>query len=221
MRSLLKIFIALSIIVGQANAQSAYRFKFNDGPFSNWFIGAGVGPQVYFGDHDRQADLQDRISTGYQLYVGNWFTPDIGARISADGYKVKGLTQALAGHDVHSTGELYDAQDQLYKQEFNYYKVHADVMFNIMNYFYSYQADRFYSFIPYAGIGVMSVVDEPKATRLSFNLGASNDFRINDNFNIVIDVRGNLVGDGMDGEYGGRKFEGMFNSTIGLKYTFN
>lgn len=217
MRNLLKFFIIVFVIVGQANAQSAYRFKFNDGAFNNWFIGVGAGPQIYYGDHDRQADLQDRLVIGYQAYVGNWFTPDIGMRINLDGYKVKGLTQA----GIHSTGEMYDVQDNLHKQEFNYVKAHADVMFNLFNYFYSYQADRFYSFIPYAGIGVMSVMDEPKATRLSFDLGASNEFRINDYFDIVIDVRGNLVGDGMDGEYGGRKFEGMFNSTIGVKYTFN
>ena len=217
MKRIITASILLIIGLSQATAQSVYRSNFNDGYFNNWFIGAGAGPQLYYGDHDKQADVKDRLSLGYQFYVGNWFTPDIGARVSFDGFKVKGLTQDQVSH---STGELYNTKDRLYKQEFGYYKIQADVIFNIMNYFYSYEAKRFYSFIPYAGIGYMATTDAPKESGVSFNLGAMNSFRISDSFNLVIDVRGNLVGDKMDGERGGRKLEGMFNSTLGLTYRF-
>lgn len=217
----MKIFFTtlLIILLGghHATAQSAYgnRMK-GDGHFNNWFIGLGAGPQIFFGDHDKQIDFGKRITAGYGLYVGNWFTPDIGARINLNGYKIKGLTQ----EGIHSTGEPYDLANELTFQEFKYYQLHADVLFNIMNYFYSYDTDRFYSIIPYVGVGLMAAIDEPTSTNISFNLGFLNTFKITRNLDFTLDIKSNIVADGFDGEIGGRKTEGLLITTAGLKYSF-
>lgn len=42
---------------------------------SNWFISAGAGPQVFFGDHDRQRRFGERISPALDIAVGKWLTP--------------------------------------------------------------------------------------------------------------------------------------------------
>lgn len=60
---------------------------------SNWFISAGVGGQVFFGDHDRQASFGDRLSPALDIAVGKWFSPSIGVRLMYSGLSGKGATQ--------------------------------------------------------------------------------------------------------------------------------
>lgn len=52
---------------------------------SNWFISAGAGIQVFFGDHDKQMDFVDRITPNYEINFGKWFTPGIGVRAGLNG----------------------------------------------------------------------------------------------------------------------------------------
>ncbi len=42
---------------------------------SNWFISAGVGGQIFFGDHDRQASFGDRLSPALDIAVGSGSHP--------------------------------------------------------------------------------------------------------------------------------------------------
>lgn len=53
--------------------------------WSNWFISAGGGVQVYFGDHDKQCKVGDRIAPALDIAVGKWFTPGIGVRLMYSG----------------------------------------------------------------------------------------------------------------------------------------
>lgn len=43
--------------------------------WDNWFITVGAGPQVMFGDHDKQVGFGKRISPSLDIAVGKWFTP--------------------------------------------------------------------------------------------------------------------------------------------------
>ena len=40
---------------------------------SNWFLGAGVGAQIYFGDHDKQMRFGDRLTPNFEVNFGKWF----------------------------------------------------------------------------------------------------------------------------------------------------
>lgn len=60
---------------------------------SNWFISAGAGPQVFFGDHDKQRKFGERISPALDVAVGKWLTPVIGMRLMYSGLYAKGATQ--------------------------------------------------------------------------------------------------------------------------------
>lgn len=191
----------------------------------NWFIGAGAGAQVFFGDHDKQMQFKDRLTPAFEFYVGKWFTPGIGVRVAANGIKAKGLTHNGLGLS-HSTGEIYqDVKNKgdlgiLEVQEFNYYNVHGDVMFNLSNMFGGYNPDRFYSVSPYLGVGWMSVWEKPKSREVSANLGIYNAFRLSNAFNLTLDVRGSMVKDRFDGEEGRRKEEGMLTAALGVAYNF-
>lgn len=192
---------------------------------SNWFISAGAGIQVFFGDHDKQMDFVDRITPNYEINFGKWFTPGIGVRAGLNGYKIKGLTQ----NGAHSTGEKYVDKNGVDKsghgywltiQEQKYFHVHGDVLFNLNNLFAGYKEDRFYSINPYVGIGWMVSPEKPKSREVSASLGILNQFRLSNKFNLFFDVRGAVVKDGFDSEMGERKEEGMGTATLGITYNF-
>lgn len=184
--------------------------------FDNWFIGGGVGAQVFFGDHNKQMKFTERITPGFEFYAGKWFTPGIGVRAAFNGLKNVGLTQ----NQSHSTGEVYDASQRLYKQEFNYLNIHGDVLFNLSQMLGGYRADRAFSVSPYLGLGWMFTRDAPRAREVSANIGIYNTLSVSRFIDLTLDVRGSLVDDGFDGELGERKEEGMLTAAFGLAYKF-
>ena len=187
----------------------------------NWFAGLDAGAQLYFGDHDKQAKLGERLTTVYGLSVGKWFSPGVGLRAGLNYMKVKGLTQAF--EPAHSTGIRYDGKPWdgywLENSEFNVYHVHADVLFNLVNLFGGYKP-RLYNISPYAGLGWMITNDEPKRKDVTANVGLYNTFRLVDWLDLTLDVRGNMLNDRFDGETGGRKQDGQLSATLGLVYKF-
>ena len=229
--------IALALVAGSAYAQTEQqsediteeviysndKYKVETNRFwSNWFISAGAGGQVYFGNHDKQADFGDRISPALDIAVGKWFTPGIGVRLMYSGLSVKGATQK--GALAHSTGSDLPGKGGngywLEKQKFNYFNIHADALFNLSNLLCGYNESRVYNLSAYGGLGVMRVSDEPSATDISAHFGLLNSFRLNSALDLNLDIRGTLVGDDFDGEPGGRGGEGMLTATVGLTYKF-
>ena len=185
--------------------------------WSNWFVSVGGGAQIYFGDHDKQADFGDRLGGALDIAVGKWFTPGIGVRLMYSGLQVKGATQS----GVHSTGDyLGDDKGWTYKQKFNMWNVHADVMFNFSNLLCGYNEKRIYNCSPYVGIGAASATSKPKNADVTGHVGIFTSFRISSAIDINLDLRGMFVNDDFDGEEGGRGGEGMFTATVGLTYKF-
>ncbi len=182
----------------------------------NWFIGAGVGTQFFYGDHNRQMNFGDRLVPAFEFHVGKWFTPGIGTRFAINGIKNKGVTQ----NGSHSLGTIYDASQGLYNQEFNYLNLHGDVLFNFTNLFKGYKPDRFYEISPYVGLGYMFTWDEPRSNEVSANIGLFNKFRLTQALDLSLDLRGSMVNDRFDGELGGRRDEGMLTAAVGVVYKF-
>lgn len=147
----------------------------------NWFIGLGVGGNMYFGDHDKQMDFLDRPHLYGQVHFGKWFTPGIGARIQVGGGRSRGVSGWTAHnqsngadnegnylgyimYDQNNAPIVYDkAKDvpyPMFKTQEDWLNVGADVMFNLSNMLMGYKEDRVYSFIPYAGVGFAFSLNE-------------------------------------------------------------
>lgn len=198
---------------------SKYRVETNNF-WDNWFVSAAGGGQVYFGDHDRQASLGDRIAPALDIAVGKWFSPSIGVRLMYSGLSMKGATQS----NIHSTGEEVPGKGGngywLTKQKFNYFNIHADALFNLSNIICGYNDHRFYNLSVYGGLGLMHVSDAPSKTDISAHFGLFNSFRLCPALDLNLDLRGTLVNDDFDGEVGGRSSEGVLTAAIGLTYKF-
>ena len=197
---------------------STDKFKVETNRFwSNWFVSAGGGVNLYFGDHDKQVKFGKRLAPAVDVAIGKWFTPGIGVRFAYSGLSVKGATQ----DGTHSTGDyLGDDKGWTYKQKFNFFNFHFDAMFNVSNLLFGYNPNRVYSLSPYVGLGVMKTNDTPKATEIAGHFGLMNSFRLCDALDLNLDIRGTLVSDAFDGENAGRGGEGMLTATVGLTYKF-
>jgi outer membrane protein OmpA-like peptidoglycan-associated protein len=201
--------------------ESTDKYKIETNRFwSNWFVGAGGGPQIYFGDHNKQLSLKNKLSPALDLSVGKWFTPGIGVRLMYSGLSIKGATQ----NGSHSTGKPITEKPWdgywLEYQKFDFFNLHADGLVNLSNLLGGYRQDRFYNASPYLGLGWMDTWQSPRAHEVSANIGLLNEFRISGGLNLAVDVRGAFVNDRFDGEGGGRWGEGLLSATVGVTYKF-
>ena len=197
---------------------STDKYKVETNSFwSNWFISAGAGAQFYVGEWDSELSFGKRLSPSVDVNIGKWFTPGIGVRFGYNGVSAKGATPKVG----LSTGEeIGGANSGVYKSKLHYYSFRGDAMFNLSNILCGYNEKRLYSFIPYAGFGVMKATTGSKQTEFAGHLGLLNTFRLCPALDLNLDLRGTLVEDDFDGETGGCIGEGMFSATIGLTYKF-
>lgn len=228
MKKLLIVSALCALVMFPSAAQEENSQK-NESAKSNWFVSAGFGGQVYFGDHDRQVDFGKRISPALDIAVGKWFTPSIGLRLIYSGLSFKGATQDwdLTNNTggVHSTGERLPGEKGghgywLDYQKFNEFSLSAEVMFNLNNIIAGYREDRLWNCVPYAGIGWARVTDAPVANDYLLRGGLMNSFRVAKAIDVNLDVKAGYLSDSFDGEVGGRSGEGYVSATIGITYKF-
>lgn len=196
--------------------------------WDNWFISVGGGGLLYFGDHDRQLQFGEWISPTFDIAVGKWFSPEVGARLMYSGGAIRGATQASQeSNGVHSLGSAIAGKPDygywLKNSRFGFFNIHADVLFNLNNIIAGYKEDRIYTISPYIGLGVMRAYKAPVATEFAGTVGLFNSFRVAKGLDINLDVRGALVADRFDGEVGGlrgREGEGLLSVALGVTYKF-
>ena len=197
--------------------ENADKYKVETNRFwSNWFVTAGGGALIFFGDHNMQMKFGDRLSPALDIGFGKWFTPGICVRFMYSGLTIKGATQ----NGSHSTGKVYDASQWLDEQKFDFMNIHGDVLFNASNLLCGYNEKRFWSVTPYVGLGWILTWETPRARNFNASIGLINSFRLSSAFDLNLDVRGTATKDEFDGERGGRKEEGLLSVTVGVTYKF-
>lgn len=193
--------------------------------WDNWWVQIGGGAQVYYGDHNKQMDFVDRLSLALDAGFGKWFSPQIGVRAMISGLTINGATQTYGKTGIHDTGKPVDGKYTheygfLNEQQFDFYNLHADVLFNMSNILCGYKETRVWNCSPYLGLGWMVTWESPRAREVSFNFGIFNAIRLSEKFDFNIDLRTTMVKDSFDGDEGGRKEEGLWTATFGFSYKF-
>ena len=211
--------------VSSSNTETVTDFKADFK--SNWFISAGAGGQVFFGDHDRQMKFGKRISPALDVAVGKWLTPSIGMRLMYSGLNAKGATQTWNAPNggVYNTGKKIPGKytheyGYLNESKFNLLTLHADMMFDMTNIIGGYNPRRVYGCAPYIGVGWGYVYDKPHQNTVIGNLGVFNMFHVSKAIDINLDIRAMITNDELDGEGGRRNFDGMVSVSAGLTYRF-
>ncbi len=220
--------IAASPLFGQTETEKPDSIIYSDNKYKvetntfwhNCFVSVGGGANIFFSDHNKQLKFGNRLSPALDVAVGKWFTPGIGLRVMYSGLSAKGATQ----NGAHSNGDPISDKPWngywLEKAKFDFFNLHADVMFNFSNLLLGYKEDRLWNCSPYLGLGWGRVWDAPQSKEVTANIGIMNSFRLSPALDINLDVRGMYVNDRFDGEEGGRSGDGLLSVTVGLTYKF-
>ena len=151
--------------------------------FDNTFIGVGAGINSVFAGEFRPASWGN-IGLATELSFGKWFTPAIGARLGWQGL----WNEAKEGLTVQEI-------DPATPFGFNFF--HGDFLWNISNTIGGYKESRFWSFVPYATMGVLNVSKSRNlfAKNAAVNrefaagVGLLNILNITERVDITLDIR--------------------------------
>jgi len=180
-------------------AMAAISFGASAQGFDEVFVSVGGGVNVY---SDAGLGKGAGTSGALDLSVGNWFTPASGARLQYAGLSTKGW--AGVGAD-----------------KFGFSAIHADYLWNISNTIGG-EKDRFWSFVPFAGLGV--AIGSPagnSGSRFALAGGLINKVRICPSLDANLELRALGVAKPFEGATVG-KIQGraVASATVGLSYKF-
>lgn len=189
-----------------AKAMSQSKWALQDAK-SGWFISGAIGAGIYAGDGDKYRKKGERVSVGGDIAAGKWLNPTMALRLQMGGYNMQG-----AWYDDHKKTPRNEG--------WNYAFVHGDVMFDVMTLLGGVKEDRFYSFIPFAGLGFGMHPKGNKNTCAGLTLGGVNKFRLTSHMDAVIELKGIIFPDKFDWKEGGRSKDGAAHLTAGFTYNF-
>jgi hypothetical protein len=103
------VAVSLLGITSFAQDETVIEIQDKNGPYvtgafwDNWFISAGGGVQVYFGNGDNSENLGKRLAPALDISVGKWITPSVGVRLQYSGLQAKDYNE-----DKFNTMNLLD-----------------------------------------------------------------------------------------------------------------
>jgi outer membrane protein OmpA-like peptidoglycan-associated protein len=182
-------FVAVTIFA-QESTQAGRKATFvRNGFWDNWFAGVGAGANYYVKGGDSEADLLKMLTVAPTIQVGKWYNPYFGARLK------------FQGGSLHA---YFNSNDKFLHGK--YVSGEADLLWNVSNYLCKYNESRFYSFIPYLGIGLGYGWDYKvsgkevgsKQRNFTINGGIINKFRFTDRLSLDIDLSAALLKEQVD-----------------------
>ena len=165
---------------------------------SNWFVGASAGTSAFVGKPFGTGNMFDRMKPTLALSAGKWFTPEIGGRLSFQGFQFK------------------DAD----KNVRDYKMVHADFLWNVTSSFTTdHAAMQRWRFIPYAGCGIIHNEHNGKSPFV-INYGLITQYRLTKQLAVNMELGSATTFRDFDGKGASNKFgDNLFTLSAGL--TFN
>ncbi|MEG0518667.1 MAG: hypothetical protein RR555_07350 [Bacteroidales bacterium] len=180
-----------------------------------FFIGAAGGVHLYEGADDHAFGLGNRLSPALDVYVGKWFNPWVGGRVSYSGLSAQGWSPVPT---AMAHGEMVDGW---YKEEFSTMYFHADFMWNISNTISGYKRGRFWDFVPYLGVGYMhfkSKAGENTGDEIAASVGLYNTLSVSRMIDITLDVRQTAFSPRWINALDDSKFNYLTSATIGIAF---
>ena len=210
-----------------------------NGFWDNWSITGAIGTQFYYGDNEKYMKFADQWTfPAIDLFFSKMVTPSFGFGLGISGITIKGVARDDNPIASFKTDKVYTQHDgtTYYRQKGHYVDPFLYFFLDLDNIFAGYNPNRFYNWALYAGGGLAIGFDHDLAgynhTAPTFNAGFVNKFRLSDDWSLILNLRGALVGDSFDGE--SREGEpldidyikknipvdGLFGITAGVCYRF-
>lgn len=192
------VFLPALFLTFGSSAAMAQDYPVDD-YYPNTFVGVQAGAQITFGKYDAMKLLTPQF--GFQL--GHWMSPEIGARLSIQGYEYKGGFRM---------GDYQLKSDEPYK--FNGFVGSMDMLFNLSNICYPNRSSQQWNLLFIAGFGVNGTwghaeykdivarindrtVSNTRLNNFSFNgrAGIAGEYNITPHLGVNLEVDVNTKGD--------------------------
>ena len=175
MRKLLAIFVFLFAASASLRADGDGKRGYAPSAFGdNWFIQGGGGGNFILNNPVNGSPVLGMPGPAAELFVGKWFTPSVGLRVGALGFKNR--------PNGTQTGWFSG------RNPFWFGHADVDVMWNVINTF-RYNERRVYSLIPYARLSALYTSQgEGGHVEPAAGIGVQNRFRISKRVSLYVDV---------------------------------
>ena len=209
------------------NAQEAAKTEYVFNP--HWYVQGQIGGQYTLGE----IGFGDLLSPNVQLGGGYNLNSVVGFRFSVNAW------QSKAGWET-TDGATYD-------WNWNYIAPNVDATFNLTNLFCGYNPNRLLNVGVFAGFGLNVAFGNDDAkdvnnellnvykltngyhplyylwdgtkARLQGRIGATADFRLNDNLTLGLELQATTLNDRFNSKRAGNS-DWYFNALVGVKYAF-
>ena len=222
---------------------------FTNGFWYNWDLTVGVGPHLYYGDNDWKVEKKREMITfpAIDAYLTKWISPRFGIGFGMTTARFKGLYQSREqmwgpsslGPNFQTPERYYRADPKYDYMELAYQRGWFTDLYGIFhvdwgNVIGGYDPDRFFTVDSYIGGGLIMAFDHGNRNKLipsaTANIGFINKFRLTDNLQLMLNIRGALVADDFDGELYvqeptqahwdiNNRMDGNAGITVGLSFT--
>ena len=187
----------------------------------SWILSLACGPQVYWADHERSMNYDDRIHFGAMVNIEKWFNGYVGMGVGFNFYRMGGLYPGSndeaywkeSGRGVYTTR----GAEKFYQQHSWIYNPYIYAITNLINDFGGVKAGgRIYNLYISAGVGAAL------SHHASYSLNGSiiNSFRLCKNIDFRILLNGGAMNDNFDGEVGGHRLDGTYSVMGGFGIHF-
>ncbi|WP_305141297.1 OmpA family protein [uncultured Muribaculum sp.] len=165
----------------------------------NWFLGVNAGANAFVGSPKGCADLWGRIKPNVGAYVGKWFTPTVGSRISFNGF------------------QLTDGD----KNTQDYWGVSTDFLWSLTNSLCgNYNQSRF-GLMPYVGVGMLHN-SQAQTNPFALSYGVMAEYGVTSRLKVTMEFGGKTTFSNFDGFGNANSFGGdnLLSLSAGLSFTF-
>jgi outer membrane protein OmpA-like peptidoglycan-associated protein len=191
---------------------SKVNFKKNKAS-DNVFISLGGGVSSLFGDLSSDADFGDRLNWAAGLSVGKWYNPYLAFRLKVDGGQMKYFK------NVYGSG--------LTQYDYNYVNAHADIMWDITNFWAPYNEKKVVRLIPFVGVGYASQLSakvkgedgqERRRESPTINLGLQIPFRLSERVDLFIEGQYSLLNEAWNRSDMGQEEDRVVQALLGFNF---
>ena len=205
---LIMMFFSVQSTIAQEDMTSKnhyYELRFGD----NMYISGGAGINLFMIQTIPGVDNDRPLTAVGTLALGKWLTPYTGLRLELAGAALKIFNPTTTG---------------TFKKSVGYFGAYGDFMWNMSNTFAGYNENRFFSIIPFAGIGYMTTLNKnfngEKPHSFPMTAGIKLNFRLSHYIDFYLQNRFSFTTDQFDGLPGGNFIEPIMAATAGFTIKF-
>jgi outer membrane protein OmpA-like peptidoglycan-associated protein len=177
----------------------------------NVFFSIAGGGNVLLGDLNGDADMGDRIAPHGAISIGKWYNPYLAFRLQVNGGLMNNFSNKA-------------------KQEFTWVNPHADIMWDVTNFWAPYKESKVFHFIPFVGLGygvragkTVDGIDYRRAESLTANGGAQFLFRLSKRVDLFLEGQYVLAGEHWNGDRPANdrhQYDRPVEAMLGLNFNF-